>query len=190
MGSTILNWPKCDRYKDQLWLKNQISNTMIRMAKNSKVFRFPYDRLADEGLDPYETLEMYRELLCSRICSGGWFVTHNGTGFDMPMIRRNFKQFLNKDFWFSRDCMIDTGVVEKAYLTYTFPEANEDLREFNERVYTSWGHGARWSLEDCVTRYGLDKRYSLDTNKAHDAEYDSYATHLLFEEYRRIAGAD
>jgi hypothetical protein len=117
-------------------------------------------------------------------------VTHNGFGLDIPITKRQFKRFLGYDFCFSSDCVLDTGLTEKAYQLYTYPTHKERLDEFYTRVYHTRQEGLSWSLDKLVKDYGLDRRYNLDTRDAHDAEYDSYVTHLLFEEYRRLCGAD
>lgn len=118
------------------------------------------------------------------------FVAHNGYRFDYPMIKKNMARYIGvENFSFGPGGLFDTGIVEKANQMEdnptVWPKPKELLSAYFMRVGSYRVAGVPWSLDDhCVPTYQLDRKYSLDMEKAHSAEFDAYLCHLLMEEWR------
>ena len=117
---------------------------------------------------------------------GFMFVGHNVAGFDCPffendLLRNGFK-------WkFDHSEIIDTGgLVKGAQLETRFRE-KESLRDYWMRIRNIRARGVFWALDRyCIPTFKLDQKYGVDTKQAHDAGYDCWVTHLLFEEFRTM----
>jgi DNA polymerase III alpha subunit (gram-positive type) len=115
-------------------------------------------------------------------------VAHNGITFDLPVISQHFKRFLKLDYLFLPDETWDTGAMEKGSQLDEILCLGEAPADFAYRVITRTGDGVHWSLhEHAIQKYGLAERFKLDLEMAHTAPFDAYVTHLLFEEFRRLA---
>lgn len=183
----ILNWADCSNIS-QSHLNSRINNIQRIFNGLGKRYLFTRDVMQRDGVDPFKLLSIYLDMFKAHQNSGGYFLTHNGFRFDTIMLEHHFKRFLNEDFKFDCDRVIDTGLIEKANQCelHTIKE-NETITNFYHRCDEYRARGVMWSLDKwCVPRYRLAEMHSLDMRKAHTAGFDCYATHLLFEEFRKM----
>lgn len=196
--SVLLDWTKArDRtkvYDDDIdKLKESIEVVRKAVTDKGKPFHTTWDRLRVEGEDPYKALREYAEWV-REIVENGWFlVMHNGYHFDCKFLENAFKEYApdlapKGGVWFPDNAVFDTGVIMKAAQIDLVPRYQETLKQFSMRVTSERRKGVYWSLNEySVPKLGLDKKYNLQAEKAHDAEYDCYVCHLLFEELRGLA---
>lgn len=176
---------------DLAWLQARVAETEKQIRAQGKQFHTTWERLCAEGHNPWDILEEYRTWF-KEVSGNGWFLlTHNGYAFDIKFFDNHFDRFLNrpgKHF----DCSIfDTGAILKAAQLPTLPHAGETPETFARRVASVRRKGLRWSLSEyAVPRFGLEKKHDLDPLQAHDAGYDAYVTHLLFEHLRELSEAE
>lgn len=184
--STVLDWTRC-RNVDQDWLRWRMNKTRDDMAAKGKVCRMTYERLQKEGQDPVVVLKKYASILEEARAHGHSYVGHNIWGFDIPILQPIFDRH-GPPFSFGSENIIDTGIMEKASQLKAFPRPGETLSAFYTRIKKQVAEGVYWALSDrCIPKYRLDVAYKLDMAKAHDAGFDCYITHLLFEKYRELA---
>lgn len=182
-GSFVLNWAD-DKRVDPWWLAKRLHECQRSMESRGHAYRFTLDLLRKEGREPDKVLAFYHELFCRNREAGGFLVGQNAWFFDAVLLEGCFHQFLREDFHFGDNELFDAGSMEKACLLEVLPEAHETLKGYFLRLRDIWAKGVRWNLTDCLLRHGLDKRYNLDLSQAHNAGWDSYACHLLFEDHR------
>jgi DNA polymerase III epsilon subunit-like protein len=183
-GSYYLNWlkhPSISRGQ----LADQLDRVAASFARNGKTFHITLATLLQEGIDPLEALRYYLELFRENGAGGGVLVGHNIIRFDWPMLFDKFDAFLSEVWTVDPDSLWDVGVIEKARQLQLWPNAGEDFLSFQRRAHRAYSRGkAKWSSEHCIAKYGLADRHNLDTERLHDAEFDSYVSHLLFEAQR------
>lgn len=184
----MLNWPDCPKV-DQADLHWHINNIVSIFNKIDRPYLFPYDRLQRDGVDPIRALQLYYQLFKTHQDNGGFFLTHNGINFDTAMVHNHFKRFLGVEFYFNPNQMIDTGLLEKARQCDGFDICpGETAAAYYDRCGGIRRRGVLWSLDKwCIPQYNLDVRNNLDMEKAHTAGFDCYVTHLLLEEFKRLA---
>ncbi len=182
----MLNWT-IHPDVDQEWLRNRLTETRERQESKGKTYKFTYENLARDGVDPVEVLKTYHNLFSMHQWDGGTFLTHNGAHYDSKIVASHFRRFLNEPFTFWPERIIDTGMIEKAAQLNLCLQEGESTREFHRRIHKAYSKGIRWSLSEyCIPNYGLQEKYGIDVNNAHNAGFDAFATHALFEEYRRL----
>jgi hypothetical protein len=195
--STLLGWPRCPQIH-QGSLRQQIAEVEGDFKAKGNVYAFPYDRLYQEGADPIAVVEIYHDLFTEHQTQGGWFATHNGSSYDTQVWQSHFRRYLDSDFCFDLNRMVDTGLIEKAIGLSVqrwergkpgwVPLRNESLAWFYYRTYSEFASGYRWGLSKCMERYGLDK--TLDMQNAHNAGFDCTMVHLLIERFRTLGKAN
>lgn len=177
---------------DQRWLRDKLLYTKEQVemkdgTPTGKTYHVSYERMR-EGVPPVEALREFLDLLIHMREEGFVFVAHNGVNFDAPILANHFKRWLGEDFAFGPNEIWDTGMIEKAIQLNMVPEPGDTFRSFAGRVGGVRAKGVYWALDrHCVPKYDLAKRFGLDMDMAHDAGFDCYVTHLLFEDYKRIA---
>lgn len=182
-GSFVLDWtshPKMPRD----WLGERLRETAARMRERGLQYRFTPELLQSEGVDANRVLRFYRDLFLRNRGATAFFVGHNSWFCDAPLLEACFREFLQEDFQFDENEMFDTGGMEKACLLGILPEKGETMKKYFMRVRHAYAPGTHWNIQACVERHGLQQRHSLDTSALHGAQYDSYVTHLIFEEHR------
>jgi DNA polymerase III epsilon subunit-like protein len=202
-GGMILNWtllpklvPDPEKFKQHL---QQIKNNMEfnNGVPTGKKYHITYEKLLNEGLHPIHVLEFIYDLFQSVRHQQWFFVAHNGYHFDVPFVEGHFDCFLGDNrefggpqlppFYFGDNELFDTGMVEKGSQAQSAPWGSDTVRSWSRRTQTDRLKNIRWSLDGaCVPRHGLDKKYALDMDTAHDAGFDCYVCHLLFEEYKKL----
>lgn len=172
--------------------QGDVRQRFIEIAHDLKckdTYRFSYDKVAAEGYDPIEVLSIYFEFFKSHQAAGCSFATHNGVRFDTRIVSSHFKRFLGENFQFDNSKMIDTGLLEKGMQLNMMLHDGESLPSYYNRVESVYGKGVMWSLANyCVPTYKLAEKHNLNMHKSHTAGFDCHVTHLLLEEYRKIAG--
>ena len=166
-------------------LREDVDKLEAEMRSKGRHFHTTWDRLCQDGCDPIVILREYHDWF-SELKDRKWFILmHNGYAFDCRFFHGHFKAFLDVDWDFGDNTIIDTGAVFKAAQLNMFANPGESLRDFSGRVLQVRAKGVRWSLNDYVVpTMKLDSKYQLNKESAHDAGYDSYVAHLMFEELR------
>ena len=187
-----LNWTTHPEV-DQFQFRKQLSDTEHYMVGQGKPFHHNYDVLAQYGEDPVQVLKDYLDMIedCER--RQEVMVLHNGWGFDIPYLSASFEKWLSVYYDFPANGVYDTGCVEKASQLEAryepLPKEGENLRDFSLRIRDIRAKGVRWALDGhCENKYGLFGRCGIKMEEAHRSAVDSYITHILFEEHRRLAG--
>jgi DNA polymerase III epsilon subunit-like protein len=187
--SIILDWSRYAPVSDD-WFRAKLERLEQIFAKKGKTWHLTWDVVTRDGIDPIEALQFYNNFVRKLSEQRMVFVAHNGYRFDYPMIKKNMARYIGvENFDFGPGGLFDTGVVEKANQMEenptVWPKPKELLSTYFMRVGSYRVAGVPWSLDDhCVPTYQLDRKYSLDMEKAHSAEFDAYLCHLLIEEWR------
>lgn len=181
---TVLDWTRCDRASHGD-VRERLYATEADCASRGSTYKFSYDRLATEGVDPIAVLDIYHILFTQHQEAGCYFLTHNGVHYDTQIIQHHFRRFLGENFEFDNSKMIDTGLLEKALQLDIMLQPGESLPSFYRRIEKAYGKGTYWSLSNhCIPKYKLDEKHGLDMRNSHTAGFDCHITHLLLEEYR------
>lgn len=185
-GSVFLDWTRYPQM-DQDWLRSRLEAVKAHFASRGQPCFHTYERLAAEGLPIDEVFPQIFHLLEDWVAQGKALAGHNLFSFDRAILDTNFQRFCPayKLSWPS-NCLIDTGMIEKASQLYLYPEPEETIDNWYRRVRDTRSR-VLWNLVLCVERTGLVERYGLDLSQAHAADQDAYMTHLLIEHYRRLA---
>lgn len=186
-GGILLDWSRSP-YVDPSWIRRRMVLTSTEMAKKHKVYPWKFDMLAG-ATNPIHGLADLLDKICEIRSENGIIVAHNGIGLDYPMIAAHFKRFLKIKFEFRPEEMWDTGALEKGSQINEFMYECELPGDFAWRVLErNTDCGIKWSLHSHVIhKYDLANKYNLNLDEAHNAIFDSYVTHLLFEEFRTLA---
>lgn len=197
-GASILNWytvPEVDAnaLTERMRFTKQVVENKNGAPTGKKYHMTP--ELMQTGGNPIELLSAFKEYILDGARSNKmFFVAHNGYHFDARMITEHFAYWLKQKFVFDANEIFDTGMLEKASQCNTSIWQGDTLKDWSYRVYKARLKNVRWSLDKaCVARYKLADRHYLPLDlegrleAAHDASFDSYLTHLLFEEYKEIA---
>ncbi len=185
----LLNWKMVGSdVVDQGWLQARIQATAEKIKEKGGTYKFTYEGLSD-GIDPLQLLKGYAVAFQRWQCSGKYFMAHNGFKYDTRMIENHFQRFVDCEFRFDLNKLIDTGLFEKAMQQHTWviPNRPSDMCYFYGQISDKHSR-IKWSLSrDCLQKYDLVEKHNLDLSKAHSADFDCIGTHLLYQEYRRIA---
>jgi DNA polymerase III epsilon subunit-like protein len=191
----LLDWTQVNDVRvDTGWLESRIEETGAQIRAQGKTFHTTWERLLTEGVEARSVLADYCSWINEIRARRMFFVMHNGA-FDTAFFNHSFHRFLtpllpgvDRCDHFTEHNVFDTGTILKAAQLPELPRAGETLRAFSRRVAGVRRKGVRWSLNEyAVPLFGLDKKYGLTAAQAHDAGYDAYVTHLLFEELRTRA---
>lgn len=184
---SFLDWTRDSRV-DHDWLQDRMESTRWEMAQRGREYKMSYEKLVRCGEDPVVVLQRYHDLIKDQQKEKSAFVMHNGYNFDAPWLCTHFHDWLGERLEFGPNEIWDTGMIEKACQLDSVPDLCESMRSWAKRVGGIQAKGVKWSLDaHCVPKYDLERRFNLNVADAHGAGYDSYVTHLLFEEFRRMA---
>jgi DNA polymerase III epsilon subunit-like protein len=191
----VLNW-FCVKDINRQALINRLRETKQHIEfdrdgyPTGKTCHMTAERMEEEGSDPLQVLEAFMDLLAEAKERKRFYVAHNGS-FDMRMLKCHFEYWLGKPFTFAPNSLVDTGMIFKAGQTGLQPWIGDTLDEWANRVCSTMARGIKWSLDrDCTPTYRLVEKYDLDPSEAHNAAFDSYVAHLLFEEYKKVASGE
>lgn len=190
----VLNWYEHMQIQPQ-WLD-------YKLAQMRKVVGASWRLSSDvvrNGASPLEVLRFYSDLLQTWQARQFPFVAQNGINADEPMLRANFRRFLQRDFSFPADAYFDTGAIYKAdclwratsgnfanYSKIVIPQDYENLRGYCKRICALNVPALRWSLGAIVEQLGLAKKHALNLAEKHAASFDAKCLYLIMEEYRRL----
>ncbi len=180
----LLNWSECQDI-DHEWLKNRLFNTKQRMAEKGSNYLFTYDDIINKGKNYKDVLTAVYLAFKEHEKSGCYFLGHNSFTFDKRFLLGQFHRFLELDFNFHPLQQIDTGLLAKAASMNIAPIS--DLERFYHTTYKSYGKGHAWGLVHCIEDYGLTAENLINIQNAHNAGYDCYLTHLLFQKFKQLA---
>jgi DNA polymerase III epsilon subunit-like protein len=181
---------KLEKVKHHVEFKNGVPT--------GKKYQISFERMQDEGVHPITALELFHDLFVETRKQRRFFIAHNGYHFDVPFMEGHFDVFLGArakefnieerpPFYFADNELFDTGMVEKGSQCQMSPWSNDTVRSWSLRTHNERIRNVRWALDTaCVPRYGLKEKHNLDLDSAHDAGFDCYVCHLLFQEYLRI----
>lgn len=183
--ATLLDWTRYGRVNHG-HVRERLLSVEYDFRKTGRCYRFDYDILAQYGADPEAVLEIYYDMFKDHQDAGGFFLTHNGIRYDTQIVASHFHRYLDTDFWFNPNQVVDTGLLEKALQLNMLPEPGETMPSYYWRVSELKAPGVYWSLSDhCVGKYRLDERFRLNMAGAHTSDFDCYVTHLLMETFRQ-----
>ncbi|KKN28029.1 hypothetical protein LCGC14_0858410 [marine sediment metagenome] len=168
--------------RDAVYLKRPLG-TMSKGA--SDVTGITDEILIRDGIEPAEIYPKFVSLLQLYRKSGCMFMGHNIVSFDAPFLAADLKR-QQISFKFKPGEYIDTGMIYKAVQLRTHPGPHESLHQFFLRVKNTRSR-VKWRLALAIERLKLHIEHNIDLNKAHDAGFDCWMTHLLFEELRRLS---
>jgi DNA polymerase III epsilon subunit-like protein len=188
--SLVVNWYGSGLVPDD-WLTGQLNRVRKQMAKDGRKFRVTPAVMRAEGVPPDKVLPFIFDFLTSLQENGEMLVTHNGWRFDVEMVLKHFTDFLDEDFEFHPDRLIDTGAIEKAsQITDDWraaPADDETMKTYFQRIANWVLPGVKWNLDTwCMNKYDLALKHGANTEDAHQADYDAWLVHLLMEEFRGL----
>lgn len=169
------------------WLKARMDAVRAKMAERGLNYRFTPEMLMEHGVPAPEAVENIYQFFMEALDRGELLVGHNIISYDRKMLDAMFSRFRSGSYiqW-PDNCMMDTGLIEKASRTNRIPWLNDTIYEWARRVAAP-PFNVRWSLDGvCIPKYKLDSRYSLQPGLNHTAAFDCLATHCLFDTYRDI----
>lgn len=195
----ILDWSRIPGIDADL-LKKRLEETKKNVeftndgVPTGKKYHMTFDLMQSEGREPLEALGLFKHNVFDVARKEGmFFVAHNGYHFDARMIENHYWHWLEEHIGFGPNEIFDTGMVEKGSQSNSVPWMGDTVKDWSYRTYKVRLKDVKWSLDRaCATRYRLSDRHYLPVNleqrieEAHDAGFDSYLTHLLFEEYKEI----
>ena len=138
------------------------------------------------GVEPRAALEKLQSLLQTARRNNWALVGHNLIRFDLPFLLVEAES-LGVRLNFADMPVVDTGMIVKACQLADHPPRAPVSRYFRE-IADLPRRGVYYSLDrTCVPEFGLDKK-GVIARSIHDAGYDCWVTHLLFQELVRMAG--
>ena len=198
-NALILDWtqnPAID--VDQL--KQRLTETKQHVelkdgVPTGKKYHMTLELMQQRGKEPLETLRLFKHNVFDMARNEGmFFVAHNGYSFDARMIENHYWYWLEEHIGFGPNEIFDTGMVEKGSQANSVPWMGDTIRDWSYRTYKTRLKDIKWSLDKaCAARYKLADRHFLGVDlegrlaEAHDAGFDCFVNHLLFEEYKEIA---
>ena len=192
-SAVVLDWTRVDAI-DQTWLQLRLAQ-LKRFVEfdrygqpTGRTCHFNYDRLRDEGEDPFEVLSTYVGLIQDAMQRNEALAGHNAWWFDRQMIDGNLRRFMpERAINWGLNAIIDTGLIEKAMQINAPPWPGDNLQSWYQRVYQTRTRAA-WRLDGhCVPKYDLAARYNLTMDKAHTSDFDCLLVHYLIQTYRELA---
>jgi len=167
----VLKWPK---------------EAFVGHEEAIKVHGIDFARSQKEGVDPKEVFGIVADIIGWAKGQGMMIVGHNLFRFDLPYLKIEMAHY-NLDLNVKQEEVLDTGVFVKGMQVGSIPGDTERLYEYCRRIMSLPVKGVRYNLANyCVQRFGLGMKYNISSEKAHDAGYDCYLTHLVIQELNKI----
>lgn len=193
-GARLLNWMDGKSEEDKAWLSNRILFTKRNFEfKNGfatgKIYSVSVDRMLT-GENPVKVLSDFYNLVAECRNNGFGFIAHNGLRHDQPIIDRVMSEVTDGElrFRFKAKDYFDTLAIEKSVQLFPEISPNESWLDFARRAYHLGGYKVKGSLDKhCSAKYDLPKKYDLNMDKAHEADFDCILTHYLLQTYKEIA---
>ena len=177
----LLDWTR-EEQVDLGWLKRRIALLEIEFGRQGRLQR-PVLALMAKGRPAREVLGEVRELLRDLRKRDLPLLGHN-LFFDLGFLGSHFARDLGEKLSFEGWTLLDTGLLEKASQQHpnprAWPQPGEDSYRYFQRM-RGWRVKGKWSLGGaCLPKYHLEKR-GVERAKLHRADYDAWATHVLYE---------
>lgn len=153
-----------------------------------RVTRITDGMLQQMGEPPREFYDRFLRLLKLYTKNRCMLVGHNAISFDMPFLTAELGRS-GISFEYPVNGVVDTGCLFKAVQLGSMPGSTETLEMFLGRVRNTRSR-VKWRLDYAISVLDLDREYGLDLEAAHDAGYDCYMTHILFEKLRVCDAGD
>lgn len=180
----VLNWTD-EAYHEWVspeWVDEacQIMTRVMHRPLNVDV-----DRMRKEGEDPRTVLRRTLKLLEDVVRHRLPLVGNNVEHFDVRVLGNHFNEWLDgATFDKTPLAILDPGLLFKALRSTPtpLPRYSDNLPKYLKRI-KGLSNGQKYGLEYCLSETGLLS--NLDPTQLHGAEYDSYCSHLLFEQLRK-----
>ena len=186
----ILDWTRVASV-DQGWLRAQLDRVRSQMAAQGRTFPYTYERLREEGIDPYEALHTYITLIYEYIVAEDLLVGHGNWAFDRRRLDKHTERFMDGYLlpW-RQSSIFDTGLCEKASIMNRPPYSSETLDDWFRRISNARAKGVKWNLDThCMQKYNLAETYGINPADAHQGWFDCRCIHYMFETFRNLAEA-
>jgi len=158
------------------------AGTMSREAE--QITQITDGMLQQFGEPPMEFYQRFVPLLELYIKSKCMIIGHNVVSFDVPFLLAELNR-AGIAFSFDENLIIDTGCLFKAAQIGVRPGPVETLGSFLQRIrYTR--SRVKWNLAYAMAALELDRALNLDLEQAHDAGFDCFMVHLLFEKLKTM----
>lgn len=186
-GGQLLNWQQYLVPEHWAWLCERLTSCNIAMAEKGRRWHITPERLVAEGVDPWQALQQYADIIHDSVAHNELVVGHNAWFFDRQMIDSNLHRFCEgRTLPWHANAIFDTGLVERASQMDRLPWPGDTLDKWQRRA-AAYPFNTKWNLDEhCVQKYQLDRRHHLDLSQLHQAGFDCIVGHLLFETYRAI----
>lgn len=185
----VLDWSKSSCFSkavvQELFQKHIDGSLAPRSTR-----RLTWERITSSGHAPEQTLREWTAQLLRLRDLGFAFVGHNAVRFDEKVLHRHCTDLdVRDDFDLGPNALYDTMVLENLSQMLPLPKADprpgETLRAWNDRVCTFSRRDVKSNLPThCVQKYGLQPAGCGNRDYAHNASYDAWLCHCLFEIYR------
>lgn len=179
-GHLVVDWTAGASPLEVSNLAADLEHVRSRMARRGNQYPWTIDLLRKRGRPPAEVAAA----LAAKFAEVTGFVTHYGWMLDYPMIGA-FMAGQGRRFDPPHHQLYDTGLLVKMCLIGLTPVNGEPLRSFLLRLHQVIS-SPRHSLAACVSLFDLQAQ-GATTTACHEAAYDSWLVHLIFEALREYA---
>lgn len=184
-----LDWRQCKggALTSDVW--QRLKTVQTKMASLGKPYNITWHDLCHLGQPPLDVLREYRDWFEDLPNTAVVGVTHGGHSFDIRFLERVFQMVLGRPTKnFDKHWVIDTGVILKASMLGRDLFHHPDLPAWSDHVRGFSAAGLKYSLHEfAVPEFSLDKDPVVSADKAHDAAYDCYVNHLLYDRLLSLA---
>lgn len=139
--------------------------------------------LCRRGVPPAEAADRFARVLAT----GPVLVGHNAWQFDVRMLDAFYQSQRGLPLGVPPTKLIDTMAMVRSAQSGCHPRPGETYRDYTLRAVRAGGNKYRSALDRfCIGRFRLARRFGADARLAHDALYDSWLTHLVYEDLRAL----
>lgn len=191
-ASTFLDWTRHPNI-DQRWLRNRLKDVKYAIEHDrdgnpsNKHYHITYDTLREQGIRPERALQFYCDLFKEVRNNNGFFLGQNLFSFDARVLDHHLREWIERSWTFKPNECFDVGAVEKASQLNELPQEGDTMKDYFVRVQRKSAPGVKWNIEHCFRKYQLEERYGLNEDNCHGAGFDSFVSHLIFEEFRKLS---
>jgi len=162
-------------------VRSRLAGTAAHMAADGHQYEWSVDRVKT-GLPPREAAERL-----AAACDASHVLSHYGTFFDYLVVDRFCQRYISQGLPnLETGRLLDTYLMYKAAVAPLYPRRGESYAAFVRRVRAA-RVGPKCSMAACVDALGLARRGAV-IRRAHDAVYDAWLAHLVYERLRDVAG--
>jgi DNA polymerase III epsilon subunit-like protein len=177
-GSVVVDWTRVMSPYELELMRDRMAGTAREMARKGQPYRWTVDRLRDTGVAPADAAAIIAGVFGLGLTAVGYNVWR----FDRPLLGA----FLAGHGGFSvihPGRVIDAGAIVRASQTAARPRPGDSYFDFAKQSHATGR--VKWAISGyCIPRFKLVDRFGVDPTAAHDADYDAWVTHLVFEECR------